>query len=41
MCSKSVCDQCGSMQVSAGMRKPVHRECLKKAGHFKMIKFAP
>jgi hypothetical protein len=40
VCSRSVCDQCGSVQISSGERTVVHRECLKHAdGPFKMIKF--
>ena len=40
VCGRTVCENCGSIQVTGGMRKPIHRECLKKAdGHFKMIKF--
>jgi hypothetical protein len=40
VCHRVVCEQCGSIQVSAGERTALHRECLKKAdGHFKMIKF--
>jgi len=40
VCGKGVCEHCGSVQLSTGTRKPIHRECLKNAdGHFKMIKF--
>ena len=42
VCHRPVCEHCGSIQVSAGNRTALHKECLKKAdGHFKMIKFAP
>jgi len=40
VCGMEVCERCGSLQLSAGERKALHRECLKKADdHFSMIKF--
>jgi transposase-like protein len=40
VCCRPVCEHCGSVQFIGGERKPIHRECLKKAdGQFKMIKF--
>jgi hypothetical protein len=40
VCGRTVCEHCGSVQFTAGTRKALHRECLKKAdNHFSMIKF--
>jgi hypothetical protein len=40
VCHKVACDQCGNVQISGGVRRITHRECLRKADdHFKMIKF--
>ena len=40
VCRHPVCEHCGNVQHSAGERKLIHHECLKRAdGHFRMIKF--
>ena len=40
VCHRSVCEHCGSVQFSGGVRSVYHKECLKKSdGQFKMIKF--
>ena len=39
VCHHAVCEHCGSIQMSGGERKPMHRECLRKSGgDFKMIR---
>lgn len=40
VCGLTVCLKCGSTQFIKGERKPVHNECIRKAGDgFSMIKF--
>jgi hypothetical protein len=40
VCRRSVCEQCGNIQISHGERLITHTACLRKAeGGFKMIRF--
>ena len=40
VCQRLVCERCGNVQFSGGVRTVTHRECLKRSdGHFKMIRF--
>jgi hypothetical protein len=40
VCGEAVCSECGSIQIAAGKRTVMHRECVTQADdQFKMIKF--
>jgi hypothetical protein len=40
VCHRSVCEECGNVQISHGERHVMHKTCLRKnEGGFKMIKF--